>query len=667
MAHGVIYGQDGVVRVPLARTRLPVNGIVAGSGIVAGATPNTFVVQELGYHQIDFDFNVNSPTNDTPFTLQLWNETAGMLVQSRNAVSPQQAHASDMYFGFEWNNASLTDEYAFYVVPNIGTAPNGFALLLQEINFRAVVQEFAGASGTVGPGTINRIAKFTAVNAVGDSIMAEAGTVISVAGSVNLAGVNTDTFLSFTDGQNVPVSAASTGRIRYNALTQTFQFSENGGAWADLSGIGPGTINRIAKFTAADAVGDSTITDDGTTVTVNTSMSVTATQTRLGVASTLTGSLIYANATNANTVTLQSGVTAASYTLTLPLAQSGAGQVLSNDGAGVLSWATPVLGSGSANALAKFTAATTVGDSSIADVGTGVTQVQTVAITGSPTAWTLTAAAHTTLTASVEAPDVNYNLARTVQFDTGAIATQRAFRIQAPTYAFVAGSTITTAATVSISGAPASGANATITNPYAFWVEAGRTQFDGDVRVGMPSAIDGSVKLANASGADIVNLAQYANVQRSINISGIDYALNDSGEGDYWLNFSSRTNTIYGPEVDFLGAPADFTVTCPANCKVWVEEVGWILTVLTLDGGALTVQPTVRAGITGTLAKLLAAVPTTLLTAAGTRERYITLLTDVGETTLTAGFTVAGTIAGGGAGIAYKGRPFWVVRAVENE
>ncbi len=70
-------------------------------------------------------------------------------------------------------------------------------------------------------------------------------------------------FLDFVDGQSVPVSGADQGRIRYNSSTQSFEFSENGGAWADLSGVGPGTTNRIAKFTAANAVGNSGITDSG--------------------------------------------------------------------------------------------------------------------------------------------------------------------------------------------------------------------------------------------------------------------------------------------------------------------------------------------------------------------------------------------------------------------
>jgi hypothetical protein len=107
--------------------------------------------------------------------------------------------------------------------------------------------------------------------------------------------------------------------------------------------------------------------------------------------------------------------------------------------------------------------------------------VQLVSTTGSPTAFTLTGAAHTTLAASTEATDVNFNLSRTVQFATGALTTQRAMRIQAPTYSFVGASTITTASTLSISGAPAAGTNATITNAYALNVESGTSFFGGNV------------------------------------------------------------------------------------------------------------------------------------------------------------------------------------------
>jgi hypothetical protein len=60
----------------------------------------------------------------------------------------------------------------------------------------------------------------------------------------------------------------------------------------------------------------------------------------VGTSSSTTGSIALKNSTNANTVTIQSGATTASYTLTLPTAQGGANTVLQNDGSGALSWAT---------------------------------------------------------------------------------------------------------------------------------------------------------------------------------------------------------------------------------------------------------------------------------------------------------------------------------------
>jgi len=96
---------------------------------------------------------------------------------------------------------------------------------------------------------------------------------------------------------------------------------------------------------------------------------------------------------------------------------------------------------------------------------------------GTFTGVTQVAAAHTNLTASTEVPDTNFNLSATKTWATGAITTQRDFLVQARTYAFAAASTVTTGATVAITGAPIAGANATITTPLALWVQAGASQF----------------------------------------------------------------------------------------------------------------------------------------------------------------------------------------------
>lgn len=99
----------------------------------------------------------------------------------------------------------------------------------------------------------------------------------------------------------------------------------------------------------------------------------------------------------------------------------------------------------------------------------------------SPGVFVLTAPADTAQTASTEVSSVYYNLSATRTYATGALALQREYRIAAPTYAFVGASTITLAATVSISGAPIAGTNATITNSYALHIVSGRVRFDGAV------------------------------------------------------------------------------------------------------------------------------------------------------------------------------------------
>ncbi len=100
-----------------------------------------------------------------------------------------------------------------------------------------------------------------------------------------------------------------------------------------------------------------------------------------------------------------------------------------------------------------------------------------------PNAFLFTGAAHTGMTASAEVIDANWNLARIVGHATGAITNQRSFVIQAPSHSFVGASTITNAATFAITGAPAAGTNATITNSYALWVQAGVSQFDGNIKL----------------------------------------------------------------------------------------------------------------------------------------------------------------------------------------
>jgi hypothetical protein len=83
----------------------------------------------------------------------------------------------------------------------------------------------------------------------------------------------------------------------------------------------------------------------------------------------------------------------------------------------------------------------------------------------------LTGKALTALPASTEVPDVNFDFAYTNQFATGALTTQRTMVIRARTYSFVGASTLTSAATLALTGPPKVGTNATITNSYGLWID----------------------------------------------------------------------------------------------------------------------------------------------------------------------------------------------------
>lgn len=123
----------------------------------------------------------------------------------------------------------------------------------------------------------------------------------------------------------------------------------------------------------------------------------------------------------------------------------------------------------------------------------------TAATSGVTTALTVTGAADTGQTASTEKNLVYINAARTVTWATGAIAAQREVRISSPTYAFVGASTIDTAATFSIDGAPVAGSNATITNKLAMKIIAGAVSI-GSGAVTQQTNINTTVVCAEASG-----------------------------------------------------------------------------------------------------------------------------------------------------------------------
>jgi hypothetical protein len=119
-------------------------------------------------------------------------------------------------------------------------------------------------------------------------------------------------------------------------------------------------------------------------------------------------------------------------------------------------------------------------------LGTGILNQSSGRLTSTPTAVSsgvipylrIVTPPDTGLTASTEAPGIVFGgdgsgstVTRTRA--AGAVTTQREYIFTAPTYAAASATTITTAATLAITGAPVSGSNVTLTNRYAMLVDAG--------------------------------------------------------------------------------------------------------------------------------------------------------------------------------------------------
>ena len=196
-----------------------------------------------------------------------------------------------------------------------------------------------------------------------------------------------------------------------------------------------------------------------------------------------TGSITF-NGVTSGAVTVNVAAAAGTWTLTLPTDDGNAGQFLQTNGSGVTTWATA--GGGATinptdNVMPYRQNATTFGDSSLTITTTtlALSQATVARTSGAPTFYNrIITPADTGLTASTESigHQIGGNTSGatvTRQWAAGALTLQREYVLIAPTYAFVAASTLTKAATVAITGAPTAGTNATITNSRALLIQSG--------------------------------------------------------------------------------------------------------------------------------------------------------------------------------------------------
>jgi hypothetical protein len=91
MSTGAILCPAGTVTVPRGISRLSLSGLRLSAN-VALAGGNTFQLSDAGTYLLDFSFQPSASLSDVAYMLELFDETASVVVQSfGNSVSPNAA------------------------------------------------------------------------------------------------------------------------------------------------------------------------------------------------------------------------------------------------------------------------------------------------------------------------------------------------------------------------------------------------------------------------------------------------------------------------------------------------------------------------------------------------------------------------------------------------
>lgn len=219
-----------------------------------------------------------------------------------------------------------------------------------------------------------------------------------------------------------------------------------------------GVSGNFAIFTAAQVIDDSTLSEAAGVLTASGSLVVQgAAGVTLGVASTTAGKAVLYNATNANSVTLQSGVSTANIVLTLPTDDGTGTQCLKTDGSGVLSFANCVGGGGGGSGVTDLNtfvdSVSIVGTANQVNVANSLNVItlstpQSIATTSDVTFDTLTANGGIVVSGATSSINASSNFATNINTgtSTGAVtignSAAGAFAVQsASTIALTAGTT----------------------------------------------------------------------------------------------------------------------------------------------------------------------------------------------------------------------------------
>lgn len=140
-----------------------------------------------------------------------------------------------------------------------------------------------------------------------------------------------DNAFRITDDGDVTKRASFQASGITTASTRTYTFPDTSGSLT----LGTGTANTVPKFVTANIVGNSTITDDASTVATTVDLKVNGANKKL---------IFLENDGGSSVSSFKAGAQSADINYTLPTAAPTVdGQVLSSTTGGTMSWATPTL------------------------------------------------------------------------------------------------------------------------------------------------------------------------------------------------------------------------------------------------------------------------------------------------------------------------------------
>jgi hypothetical protein len=218
VASGVIQGGLSHLRLNTGTYILPISSIPVSDGVTQ--VGNAFTVGTIGQTICAVSIQVSANTKSISFRLQIWNVTLGVEASGIDLIAAGNSDSGDhMTVELPFTVTNIAHQYRMQVIVATAGAPNRLSIFTP--NFQAALASAISGSGSV-LGTVNRIAKFVGLTAVGDGSMIDDGATVSVIGGVRF----TAAVSPFTTGSTV--IGAGSANATYTGTNNTFFGSDTG-------------------------------------------------------------------------------------------------------------------------------------------------------------------------------------------------------------------------------------------------------------------------------------------------------------------------------------------------------------------------------------------------------------------------------------------------------